>query len=162
MKYRAACAAVISVAAIGAAGCGADDASVGRSAALVWKEEPKRLVHPTLKDDRIVRGEVKNEGLDKIRIETAEVRLLDSEGRPVNGVATFAPSYVHSLYARNRLPPGGYPEEEKRRIGLAVEIEPGQSAPLTVSWTEPRGPRTPVRIDYGSGTLAVPQPRGGS
>ncbi len=152
----------MSVAAIWAAGCGGDDTSAGRSAALVWKKEPTRLVHPTLKDDRIVRGEVKNEGLDKIRIESADVRLLDNEGRPVYGVATFAPSYVHSLYARNRLPTGGYPEEEKRRIGLAVEIEPGQSAPLTVSWHEPRGPRTPVQIDYGPGTLEVPQPRGGS
>jgi hypothetical protein len=155
MSHRAAIAAALSVAAFAAVGCGGGDAGGSRPASLVWNEKPKLYVHPTLKDDRILRGEVKNGGLDKIRIEAAEVKLVDRDGRRVDGVATFAPSYVHSLYSRNRLPRGGYPEEEKRRIGIVAVIQPGKSTSLTVAWHEPPGARTPVRIDYGRGSLEI-------
>jgi hypothetical protein len=156
MTFRAALAAAASAVAVAAAGCGGDDSRAGRSVALVWKRPPELFVPPTLPRDRILRGEVSNGGLDKVRIESRDVKLLDARGRPVDGVATFAPGYVHSLYSRNRLPPGGYPEAEQRRIGRVVELKPGQDAPLTVSWHEPRGPRRPVKIDYGSGSLEIP------
>ena len=134
MSKRAAIAAAFSVVALTVAGCGGDDAGGSRPASLVWDGKPKLYIHPTLKDDRILRGEVKNGGLDKVRIETADVKLLDADGREVPGIATFAPAYVHSLYTRNRLPRGGYPEEEKRRIGLVAVLQPGKTASLTVSW----------------------------
>lgn len=155
MGPRAAIAAALLVAVFTTAGCGGDDAGGSRPASLVWEDEPKLYVPPTLKGDRILRGKVRNGGLDKIRIESADVELLDRRGKRIAGVATFAPTYVHSLYARNRLPRGGYPEEEKRRIGLVAEIQPGKSALLTVSWHEPPGPRTPVRVDYGRGSLEI-------
>jgi hypothetical protein len=148
-------AAVVLVAVLVVAGCGGDEESVGRSASLDWSEKPKIYVHPTLKDDRVLRGEVKNGGFDKIRVETNDIRVLDRSGRIVPAAVTFAPSYVHSLYTRNRLPRGGYPEEEKRRIGLVAEIKPGKTALLTVSWRQDRGTRPPVRIDYGTGSLEV-------
>lgn len=156
MSQRAAIAAALSVAAMLAAGCGGDDAGGSRPASIVWDGKPKLYSHPTLKGDRILRGEVKNGGLDKVRIEVRDVTLVDQQGRQVPAVATFAPSYVHSLYTRNRIPRGGYPEEEKRRIGIVAVIQPGNTASLTVSWHEPRGARTPVRVDYGRGSLEIP------
>jgi hypothetical protein len=155
MRYGAAIAAAFSAAVLVAAGCGGDDTGGSRPASLVWNQKPKLYVHPTLKGDRILRGEVKNGGLDKIRIEAADVKLVDRADRQVAGAATFAPSYVHSLYTRNRLPRGGYPEEEKRRIGLVAVIQPDETVSLTVSWHEPPGPRTPVRVDYGRGSLEI-------
>jgi hypothetical protein len=155
MGHRGAIAAAVAAAVLVCAGCGGDESAVGRSASLVWSEKPKLYTHPTLKDDRVLRGEVKNGGLDKIRIEAADVKLVDREGKQVTGAATFAPSYVHSLYTRNRLPPGGYPEEEKRRIGLVAVIQPGKTASLTLAWHQPPGSRKPVRIDYGRGSLEI-------
>ena len=154
--------AALAVLTLAVAGCGGDDTGADRPASLVWDDQPTLFVHPTLKDDRILRGEVKNGGLDKLRIETADVTLLDADGRQVPGAVTFAPGYVHSLYTANRLPRGGYPEEEKLRIGKIAVIQPGKSATLTVSWREPSGVRTPVRIDYGRGSLEIGKVRRGS
>ena len=84
MGKRAAIAAALSVAGCStAAGCGGDDAGGNRPASLVWDEKPTLYTHPTLKDDRILRGEVKNGGLDKLRVEAADVKLLDADGRQV-------------------------------------------------------------------------------
>jgi hypothetical protein len=163
MGWRATtCAALAAFALVLVAdGCGDDNAGGARAVSLVWKKPPRIYVPPTLKSDRILRGDVENGGFKKVRIEAADVKLLDRDGKQVPSVATFAPSYVHSLYAYNRRPTGGLPEEEKRRIGIVAEIKPGKSASLTVSWREPRGSRTPVRLDYGRGSLELPRGRHG-
>ncbi len=159
MRQRAATAAAFAALALAAAGCGGDDEAVGRSAKLVWEKEPRLLVPPTLPRDRILRGEVKNEGLEKLTMKAADVRVLDADGRKLESVATFVPAYVHSLYPYGRGPgsgPGRYPDEERRRIGLEAEVAPGNKVPFTVSWHDPPGPRTAVEIDYGPGSLDVP------
>jgi hypothetical protein len=142
-----------------ACGGGGDGGAAGRSTKLVWDEQPRVVVPETLPRDRILRGRVRNEGLDKLTIEASEVRLLDEEGRRVDGVATFILSYVKPRFPYNRGPgsgPGRYPEEERRRLGLVGVLEPGQSLPFTVSWHEPPGRRTVAEIDYGPGSLEVP------
>jgi hypothetical protein len=46
------------------------------------------------------------------------------------------------------------PESEQLRVGLRARLEPGKTAPLTVSW---RGQGEPVvLVDYGGGALPVP------
>jgi hypothetical protein len=123
------------------------------------------LVPETLPRDRILRGEVKNDSLRKVTIEVDDLRLLDGEGERIDANATFIPGYAHSLYPYNRGPgsgPGRYPEEERRRLGQLVELQPGKSAPLTVSWRQARGSPAPVRLDYGRGTLPVPRRSAGA
>jgi hypothetical protein len=153
MRCRAALALVaISVA---AAGCGSSEGK--RSVSLVWKKPPKLYVPSDLPRDRIVQGVIENRSLkQKATLKSSDIKLLDADGRRIAGVATFIAGYAHSLYPADLKPKGSYPEVEQLRIGLLAKLKAGQSAPLTVSWHDPPGPRTPVRIDYGSGTLALP------
>jgi hypothetical protein len=140
---------------IAAAGCGSSEGE--RSLSLVWKRPPKLYVPASLPRDRIVRGVIENQSLKrKATLKASEIKLLDADGRRVEGVATFIAGYAHSLYPADLKPKGSYPESEQLRIGLLAKLKAGQSVPLTVSWHDPPGPRTPVRIDYGSGTLALP------
>jgi hypothetical protein len=141
---------------LAAAGCGGSSEGK-RSVALVWKTPPKLYVPSSLPRDRIVRGVIENESLKrKVTLKASDIKLLDADGRHVEGVATFIAGYAHSIYPSFRKPGGSYPESEQLRLGLIAKLKAGQSVPLTVSWHDPPGPRTPVRIDYGSGTLALP------
>ena len=56
------------------AACGGDDSAVGRSTELVWSKAPRVAVPPTLPRDRILRGEVKNEGLKSDEVKAADVQ----------------------------------------------------------------------------------------
>jgi hypothetical protein len=134
-------------------GCGGDGED--GAAPLGWKGDPDIVVPPRLPGDRILRGEVTNGSLDRVVVDAKDVKLLDGDGRRVEATATFLSSYVHSIYPpTNR--PAPYPAAERERLGQIAQLEPGQSAPLTVSWHEPKGPRTPVRLDYGNGSLPIP------
>jgi hypothetical protein len=146
------CAAVVVIALLTLAGCGGDENGANP---LAWKEDPDLVVPPRLPGDRILSGEVTNGSLDRVEIDAKDIRLLDRDGRRVEGTATFLGSYVHSIYPPTR-GPTPFPEGERQRLGQVARLEPGKSAPLTVSWHEPKGPRTPVRIDYGKGSLPIP------
>ena len=134
-------------------GCGAEGDGANP---LEWKGEPDVIVPPKLRGDRILRGDVANGSLDRVVVEAKDIRLLDADGRRVVGTATFLSTYVHSIFPPTNQP-SPYPESERQRLGQVARIQPGKSAPLTVSWHEPKGPRTPVRIDYGNGTLPIPR-----
>jgi hypothetical protein len=136
-----------------AAGCGGDDQP--EKDALAWFDTPAVIVPPTLKQDRILRAEVRNDSDRKVRVEAATIKVYDDRGRPLRAAATFAEGYLHSLYPPTR-GPATLPDSELGRIGKLASIEPGKTATLTVSWREPRGRRTAATIDYGQGTLSIP------
>jgi hypothetical protein len=134
------------------AGCGDDSPAENQ---LAWLEDPTVIVPPTLKTDRILRGDVRNDSGDPIRIEAAKVRVYDDRGHRIKASATFAAGYLHSLYPPTR-GPASLPDSELERIGKVTNIEPGKTAQMTVSWREPAGRRTAARIDYGPGSLQIP------
>jgi hypothetical protein len=152
MKGKSAVALVAAAAAL--AGCGGSEGR--RDVSLQWKGQPKVYVPPSLPRDRIVRGEIENASLRKATLKASDIKLLDSNGKRIAGVATFIPGYAHSIYPSFRKPSGSYPGYEQQRLGMVVDLKAGQTASLTVSWHDPPGPRTPVRIDYGTGTLPLP------
>ncbi len=135
------------------AGCGGDDAP--RRDALAWFDTPRVIVPKTLRQDRILQAEVRNDSDRKVRVSAADVRVYDDRGRPVKASATFAEGYLHSLYPPTR-GPASLPDSELERLGKLAEIEPGKTATLTVSWREPQGRHTAARVDYGQGSLAIP------
>jgi hypothetical protein len=148
---RVAVAALVAVALL--PGCGGDD-QPGKDA-LAWFDTPAVIVPPTLKQDRILRAEVRNDSDRKVRVEAATIKVYDSRGRPLKASATFAEGYLHSLYPPTR-GPAALPDSELERLGKLAEIEPGKTATITVSWREPHGRRTATTIDYGQGKLSIP------
>jgi hypothetical protein len=141
------------VAAVVIGGCGGDDEPPRD--ALAWFDTPTVIVPPTLKQDRILRAEVRNDSDQNVRVEAATIKVYDDRGRPVKASATFAEGYLHSLYPPTR-GPATLPDSELSRLGRLAEIEPGKTATLTLSWREPAGRRTATTVDYGQGRLSIP------
>jgi len=141
----------LAVLALAIAGCsgGGDN-----GAPLAWQEPPRLITTPT--HARVLIGRVTNGSGDELVLKAAGLRLVDSEGRRVPASAVFLASFVKSNFPHNK---GALniPEEEQLRLGELAKIEPGGSAPLTVSWREPPGPRTAARVEYGRGSLPVPK-----
>jgi hypothetical protein len=151
---RAAAAALSAAALLGVAGCGG---SGGQGAGDVhWVGSPRVLTPPDLPRDRVLSGTIENGTLRRIEIKSADVRLVDAQGRRVPGIATFLGGYLHGLYPPTRHPVGGLPPEEQRRIGLVARIEPGKRSPLVLAWRLKPGSQPPVRVQYGAGSLPIP------
>ena len=143
-------AAALAAGALLAGGCGDDEESAG---VLTWAGEPRILQPPTLPDDRILSGRIRNDSLEMIELRAADLELRDGSGAALDASAFFLEGYVKPLEARNR--PSQETDAELRRRGLAARIEPGKTAPLTLSWHQRPG-TSPQRIDYGAGSLPLP------
>jgi hypothetical protein len=153
---RATVAALLSLAVVlpvAAGGCGDDSSSVREP--LEWLDTPTVVVPPALETDRILRGDVRNDSDDDLRLEAAKVSVYDNRGRRLKASATFAAGYLHSLYPPTR-GPESLPDSELARLGRIATIPAGKTAQMTVSWREPGGRATAARIDYGSGSLRIP------
>ena len=152
---RAAVAAllVLASAMLLAAGCGDDSGSAREQ--LEWLDTPSVIVPPVLKTDRILRGDVRNDSGEDLRVEASKVLVYDNRGRRLKASATFAAGYLHSLYPPTR-GPDTLPDSELERLGKIATIDSGQTAQMTVSWREPAGRRRAARIDYGPGSLQSP------
>jgi hypothetical protein len=151
-RRAASVAAVLTAVLLG--GCGSGDSE--NRGGLRWSESPRVIRHPTLRQDRILTGTVRNDGTRTLEVRSGAVRLLDADGRRVQGTAAFVRGYLHSIYPPNRPPPGGVPERELLRTGRLLRLAPGDRSPLTLSWRIPAGAKPPVRVDYGGGSLPIP------
>src|SRR5688500_14884766 len=151
---RATVAALLLLAAVlpVAGGCGDSGAA---SEQLEWLDTPTVLVPPGLETDRILRGDVRNDSDEDLRLEAEKVRVYDDRGRRLKASATFAAGYLHSLYPPTR-GPESLPDSELARLGKIATIEYGQTAQMTVSWREPAGARTADSINLGPGSLTIP------
>jgi hypothetical protein len=133
-------------------GCGDDGNSKDP---LAFFDTPTVIIPSDLKNDRVMRSEVRN-GTDKeVRVVADDFKVYDDRGRRLKAAVTFAPGYIHSLYPPTR-GPASLPDYELERLGKIAKIAPGKTATLTVSWTEPKGRHTAARIDYGQGSLTIP------
>jgi hypothetical protein len=141
------------VALSGAVGCGGGEKGSGE---LRWAATPRIFRSADLPHDRVLQGTVENGTLRRIEIKAKDLRLVDSRGHRVGGVATFLNGYLHGLYPPTREPPKGLPAEEKRRLGIVARIDPGKRAPLTLAWRLKAGERPPARVEYGAGSLPIP------
>jgi hypothetical protein len=136
-----------------AAGCGGSGG--GGTGSLRWDGEPTVVQPPSLPNDLIVSGTVRNDSLRELRLTASKVKLLDKTGHQIHGVTVFLNAYLHGLYppARGPFP---RPAAEQERIGLTARVKPGAKLPFTVAWRLPPGVDVPVKIDYGLGWLPLP------
>ena len=132
--------------------CGGDEQGQSSAGPLRWTDAPSSLpASELLPDDRIVSGRVENRSLQPVELDARDVELLDARGQPVRASVAFLDSFGRAWEVYNK-GPLNLPRDEWRRLGRLVKIEPGQEAPLTVSWSG----SPPDRIRYAGGTLVLP------
>jgi hypothetical protein len=124
-----------------------------RSGPLAWSGEADVFTHPTLPGDRVLTAKLRNDGLHPLRIDIADVRLLDGAGREVASTPVFLQAFGKTLWAAGR-GPQQEPDTELLRTGRIALLKPGQEVPLTIAWHAADG--KPVRVDYKRGSLSLP------
>ena len=133
-----------------AVGCGGDD-ELG-SGDLMWEKKPRVFTNANLPDDRVLAGTVRNDSLEPVLLVARDLGVRTPGGDEMESAAVFAPTFIRGVFPQNR--GDEIPESEQLRIGLRARLQPGDTAPLTVSWRQ-RGEQAAV-VDYGAGTLPVP------
>ncbi len=152
---RGALAPALAALAIGTVtGCGGDGSSAVGS--LGWKGEPELFRPDRLPDDRVLIGEVRNDSLRRVSLRAGDVDVVDGGGRPLDSTVRFVGSFAHGLYGVFQQP-DPLPPDEQKRLGLTVALEAGQTAPLSVAFRLVDGARGPFEVDYGTGSLPVPE-----
>ena len=120
---------------------------------LRWSGDAQTFTHPALRDDRILTGTLRNDGLRRVRVDIADVRMLAADGSVVPAQPVFLQAFGKSLWSPGR-GPDVMPDTELLRTGRIAFLRPGEKVPLTVAWHARDG--EPVRVDWGGGSLRVP------
>jgi hypothetical protein len=137
------------------AGCGGGGSHA--SAPLEWDGAPKAFQPRGLPRDGVVLGKVRNTTKRTLHFEASSLFVRDASGRRLRSSAAFTETYAHGLFGALQQP-DHLPQTELRRLGKIIDLPPGDSAPFYAAWRLANGSRTPVHVDYGSGSLAVPAP----
>jgi hypothetical protein len=136
------------------AGCGGDKEAKPK---LAWVAAPKIIRQPELPRDRIAIGEVRNESEQKLRLDADRARVVDAAGHRLRSAVRFSRSFGHGLYSPRRFPSKSEPEFERRRLGALAVIEPGKTAPLTVSWRVSRTGARAAKLLVGGVAVELPE-----
>ena len=150
-----AAAALLAAAAL--AGCGGGGGGGSHAAPLAWDGAPQAFKPRGLPRDGVVLGKVRNTTKRTLHFIAASLVVRDASGRRLRSSAAFTTTYAHGLFGAMQQP-RHLPQLELRRLGKIVDLPPGESAPFYAAWHLGAGSRAPVKVDYGSGTLAVPAP----
>jgi hypothetical protein len=152
----AAAAALVAVAVISLGG-GKEDAA-GK---LGWAGKPLVFTPERLPADRTLSAEVSNDTLRDLRVRAKSMVVVDAHGKKLQTVARFAKAYSHGLYPPTQRPRGYESGNQARLEGVYVDLKPGERAPLTVSWRMRGEVASPLRLDYGAGSLPIAVPEAG-
>jgi hypothetical protein len=102
-------------------------------------------------DDRLLFGRDVNHSGARARLRASDVHVVDSDGDALPGSAAFADGFVPGVTLR------GYDTElygGGAAVGREVVLAPGQSAPLSVSFTA-SGDHRATAIEYHGGSLKL-------
>ena len=140
--------------ALAVAGCGGADggARAGGSGPLVWTAPPIEFTPETLPGERILTGQLRNEGLRRLRVDLPDLRIRDADGDEVDAQPVFLQTFGKSLWSPAR-EPDQLPETELVRTGRIAWLDPGETVPFTIAW---RKPAAPARIEYDGGWVPIP------
>ena len=83
------------------------------------------------------------------------MRVLGADGTEIRSSARFLAGFAHPLFAWSQ-EPKDVGDFERRRLGEIVTIEPGQTAPLVLSWRLAGGGDRAERADFGPATITLP------
>lgn len=123
---------------------------------LAWDEPPLAFTPERLPDDRVAYGTVRNASLERLRASTSDFEVRDASGDQLVASVQFLGSFAHGLYGAFQRP-DPLPPEELTRLGFEVDLETGQTAPLTVSYRLRPGTELPATLYYrGAPALELP------
>lgn len=128
---------------------GRDDGGLagGGSSVLAWEDPPLLISPPDLPDDRVAYGTVRNTSLERLQASGRDFAVRDADGTELDASVQFLGTYAHGIYGAFQKP-DPLPPEELSRLGLVVDLQTGQDAPLTVSYRLGDGARLPATLYY--------------
>ena len=97
-------------------------------------------------------GELRNEGLRRLRVELGDLRVRDADGDAVAAQPVFLQTFGKPLWSPAR-GPERQPESELLRTGRIAWLDPGETVPFTIAW---RTPAEPTRVEYDRGWVPIP------
>nr|MBA2524072.1 hypothetical protein [Solirubrobacterales bacterium] len=98
-------------------------------------------------DDRVAYGTVRNSSLERLRASTADFVVRDADGTQLTSSVQFLGNYAHGLYGAFQKP-HPLPPEELSRLGFVVDLQTGQTSPLTVSYRLTASAQSPATLYY--------------
>jgi len=155
---RVAAAVILAIVLAGAIAVAVGSREDRGAGALAWEGAPEVFAAPGLPRDGILAGQVRNDTLERVRLEAADLVVVDDRGRRWRTAGRFMAGFAHGLWPPGQQVAAGS-DAERERLGEIARLEPGETAPLTVAWTRPRGAGRPARIEVGGGRLAIPRGR---
>jgi hypothetical protein len=148
-------AVLLAAAASLAAGCGGSTAN--KHSGLAWVGTPQVFRSKALPDDRIVVAHVRNAGKRTLHLVASNLVVRDADGHRLKGAsAGFTNTFAHGLFGAYQQP-DQVPPAELLRLGKAIYLPAGATAPFYAAWHLSPGTHGPIRIDYGAGSLTVPE-----
>jgi hypothetical protein len=148
--------ALAALACLALAGCGTKSETIKGTGAMSWEKKPVTIRLGSKPNDRILFGTVRNDSLRPIKIFASDIKVVDSDGRKLEATAIFSKTFAHGLYGSTDPRAKAPGEYELQRIGRLVRLNPGQTAPLTVSWRLKSTGDRPVQVQMGDGGLPIP------
>lgn len=119
----------------------------GTGSVLAWEEPPLVISPEDLPQDRVAYGTVRNASLDRLQAATGDFLVRDADGRELTSTVQFLGTYAHGIYGAFTKP-DPLPEDERQRLGFTVDLQTGQTAPLTVSYRLAEGSTLPATLYY--------------
>jgi len=145
------------LAALAVLGPASEEPRSGAGGPLAWKSPPRSFPAPGLPRDRILTGVVRNASLEVTEVEARRLRVLDADGRRLQGSGSFLGSFVRGIYAASRTDQAS--DFERGRTGRLLRIGPGQERPLTVAGGRRRGAPPPSGSTTAPATCPSPRRR---
>lgn len=152
MKQRLAIAAALLVVAAAAvvgvvALTGGDSESQAGGQVLSWEGEPLAIAPADLPRDRVAYGTVRNTSLEQLQASNGDFDVRDAGGTELDATVQFLGTFAHGIYGAYQKP-DPLPEEELIRLGFQVDLESGETSPLTVSYRLEAGSKLPAMLYY--------------
>ncbi|MFL5846559.1 MAG: hypothetical protein ACJ762_17885 [Solirubrobacteraceae bacterium] len=156
---RAVLTALTAAAGLAVAGCGGGGEDTKPGSGLSWEGTPKVFRAKNLPDDRVVIARVKNDGDTTLHLIAKNLKVRDASGTPLLASAAFTTNYAHGLFGMLQQPKP-VPPAELIRLGKVAFIPAGASVPFYAAWRLKPGAEGPFTVDYGKGTLVLPDATG--
>jgi hypothetical protein len=149
------CAALAALAvALGGCSSGGDDKKP--SGGLAWDGAPQVFRPRDLPNDRVLIGQVVNNGSKTLHLNATKLVVRDASGRRLKSSGAYTATFAHGLFGAFQQP-SQVPQKEAARLGHDIFLIPKDKSPFFAAWRIPAGSKGPFRVEWGGGELEAPE-----